>query len=180
LIVEALDELGVGPVVAIGHSFGGRVAVCAAAARPDMISGLVLTGVPLLRSTGAGAKPHPAYRLARWLHRFGVIGEPRMERFRQRYGSRDYRAVSGVMRDVLVIAVNESYEEELQRLRCGAELVWGAEDRIVPPGIADRAAELIADAEVRILAGVGHLVPSQAPEALHAAAVHLLGLPARS
>jgi pimeloyl-ACP methyl ester carboxylesterase len=38
-----------GPVVVLGHSFGGRVAVHLAAAHPDEVAGLVLTGAPLVR-----------------------------------------------------------------------------------------------------------------------------------
>jgi len=56
LLNETLPEMTDRPVLAVGHSFGGRVAVCAAAARPDLFSGLVLTGVPLIRPGGA-AKP---------------------------------------------------------------------------------------------------------------------------
>src|SRR5215510_4166390 len=49
LLNDALPEISSRPVILVAHSFGGRVAVCAAGARPDLYAGLVLTGVPLLR-----------------------------------------------------------------------------------------------------------------------------------
>ena len=56
---ECLDEvLGSGgerPVL-VGHSFGGRVAVQLAATNPELVRGIVLTGVPLLRPETAAAQ----------------------------------------------------------------------------------------------------------------------------
>lgn len=165
-VAEAIEE----PAVVVGHSFGGRVAVHLAVARPDLVHALVLTGVPLLRPPGAvRRKPKPAFRVARALHRRGLLGEARMEALRQRYGSADYRAAQGVMRAVHVTAVNETYEAELRALRCPVELVWGADDADVPVSVAHAAVELLADARLTVLPGVGHLVPTAAPADVRAA-----------
>jgi pimeloyl-ACP methyl ester carboxylesterase len=169
-VAEALDRLA-GAAVVLGHSFGGRVAVHLAAARPERVRALVLTGVPLVRSPGVRRrKPPVGYRVGRALHRRGLVGEARMEALRQRYGSADYKAARGVMRQVHVKAVNETYEEQLRALRCPVELVWGAEDTDVPLRVAEAAAALLseagADVRLTVLPGVGHLVPTAAPEAL--------------
>lgn len=173
-VVPVLEE----PVVVLGHSFGGRVAVHLAAGRPDLVRALVLAGVPLVRPPGrVPRRPPLGYRLARALHRRGVLGEARMEGLRQRYGSADYRAAQGVMRGVHVKAVNETYEAELRALRCPVELVWGADDADVPVSVATAAAELVADARVTVLPGVGHLVPTVAAEDLRAALDRALSSP---
>lgn len=90
-----------------------------------------------------------------------------MERRRRRHGSADYRAVTGVMREVLVRVVNESYEEELARLDLPVHLLWGADDREVPVEVGEKARTLIATGgapvELEILEGVGHHVPIRAP-----------------
>lgn len=165
-VAEAIEA----PAVVVGHSFGGRVAVHLAVARPDLVRALVLTGVPLLRPPGAmRRKPALSFRVARALHRRGLVGDARMEAMRQRYGSADYRAAQGVMRAVHVTAVNETYEDELRALRCPVELVWGADDADVPVSVAHAAVEVIADARLTLLPGVGHLVPTTAPDALRAA-----------
>lgn len=41
-LVELLDQIGAGPFVLVGHSWGGPIVRVAAAARPDRIAGLVL------------------------------------------------------------------------------------------------------------------------------------------
>jgi pimeloyl-ACP methyl ester carboxylesterase len=109
-ILAGLDR----PVL-LGHSFGGRIAVQLAALRPELVSGLVLTGVPLLRRQGTGRLAWQ-YRLVRTLHQRGLVGDRRMDAMREKYGSADYRAAQGVMREVLVKAVNESYDAQLAAL----------------------------------------------------------------
>lgn len=155
------------PPVVVGHSFGGRLAVCLAAEEPERIGPLVLTGAPLLR-LHPGQGPSFSYRLLRSLHRIGVIGDERMEEIRRRRGSADYRAAEGVMRAILVKVVNESYEEELGRVRSPVTLLWGAEDREVPPEVARAAADALIGSKVNleILEGVGHHVPIEAPDDL--------------
>ena len=160
-------------VVVLGHSFGGRVAVHLAAAEPDRIAAVVLTGVPLLRPPGTGSggplKPALGYRIGRALHARRLLSDDRMERLRQKYGSEDYRLATGVMRAVHVRAVNETYEEQLGRITCPVELVWGDDDTAAPLAVAEAAANLLHDARVTVVPGAGHLTPLTAPDALASA-----------
>jgi pimeloyl-ACP methyl ester carboxylesterase len=166
-LLDVLDEME-GPVTVLGHSFGGRVAVRLAAAAPDRIDRLVLTGVPLLDRQGRRSRPATAYRIGRRLHRLGLVGDDRMEALRNRYGSPDYRAATGVVRQVFVKIVAERYDEDLRSIVC-PDLVWGADDREVPLEVAERAVPLLRSPSLRVLPGVGHLTPTEAPEALRAA-----------
>ncbi len=152
------------PVVLVGHSFGGRVALAAAVARADQVGGLVLIGVPLLRA-GTRSRTRPGYRAIRLAHRFGLVSDAQLEQARRRYGSPDYRAAQGVMRQVLVRAVNETYEHELSRLAVPTRLVWGTDDREVPVTVARRAMGLIPDglAELVEVPGGGHHLPTTHP-----------------
>lgn len=167
ILVGMLDSFDRPPVL-VGHSFGGRVAVCLAAKHPDRVGSLILTGVPLIRlQTGQG--PAAGYRFVRWLNRIGLITDERMEREKRSRGSEDYRAATGVMRDILVKVVNESYEGHLNRINSHVHLLWGENDSDVPLSVAEAAQALIDDCSLEILPGVGHFVPLEAPEALRAA-----------
>jgi pimeloyl-ACP methyl ester carboxylesterase len=127
-----------------------------------LVRGLVLTGAPLIRRLGA--PPPWRYRALRWCHARGLVGDRRMEAARQRFGSRDYRAARGVMRDVLVATVNESYEDEMARVRAPARLVWGSADVEVPLFVAEQARGIFpGGASLRVLDGVAHWVPTEAP-----------------
>jgi len=166
-ILETFDTAA----IVVGHSFGGRVAVMAAATRPALVGGLVLAAVPLLhREDRSPVKASLAYRLIKAGHRIGVLSAERLESAKSRFGSADYRAATGVMRDVLVTVVNEQYPNELALLECPVELVWGADDREVPVSMARRAAALIpGDANLTIVEGVGHHIPLRRPDTLKAA-----------
>ncbi len=172
--VGAVLEEMTSPVVVLAHSFGGRVAVHLAAARPHAVHALVLTSVPLLRLTPP-RRPALAYRAVRSLHRAGLVGDERMERARRRHGSADFAAAIGVMRQVHGRVVTESYEAQLDALCCPVTLVWGQDDATVPLGIAEAALDRLRGvhagmaADLVVVPGVGHLVPLAAPGALRAA-----------
>ena len=170
-VSPALDEIGP-EVVVLGHSYGGRVALHLAAARPDRVRALVATGAPFLHPPGGPSRrPNPRYRLARALHRAGIVGDGRMEAMRMRYGSADYRAATGVMRHVLVRSVNETDEDQLRSVSCPVELVWGEADGEAPVAVARAALALLPPGLGRLTLrpGVGHLVPTEDPASLRQA-----------
>lgn len=168
IVAEMLDEFD-GPAVLVGHSFGGRVAMCVASRHPQAVSGMVLTGVPVLRLTRP-ARPSWGYRAIRLLNHLGALSDTRLETERRKRGSADYRAATGVMRDVLVKVIAESYEEALEEVAAPITFLWGAGDSEVPVAVAERAIgiRLAAGrpASLRVVEGVGHLLPTEAPAQL--------------
>jgi pimeloyl-ACP methyl ester carboxylesterase len=176
LLVPVLDEFGAPPLV-VGHSFGGRVAVCLAAEHPGRVAGLVVTGAPLLR-LAPGKNPPLPYRLARRLNKYGLVSDESMEAIKKRRGSADYRAASGVMRDILVKVVNEEYRDELSRLADPIHLLWGADDAEVPVAVAHESAILVNEsggvASLEVVEGVGHMLPIQDPDSLRVAVAKML------
>ena len=155
VLAEAIE--GMGPLVILGHSFGGRVALRLAAAHPQLVSKLILTGVPLTRVT-APSKPTMPYRVVKALHRRGLIPESTMEAARQKYGSQDYRMATGVMREILVKVIAEDYLEDSSRVTCPVTLVWGEQDKPAPLAAAERSLEFFPDATLRVVSGAGHLL----------------------
>ena len=171
-VLRDLATAAAGPIVVVGHSFGGRVAVHLAVRCPEAVAALVLTGVPkLVPSAAPSSKPAFSYRAARWLHRRGILPDSKMEELRRKSGSADYRnAPSVTMRNVLVAVTNEDYEAQLRQLRGPVELVWGEADTAAPVADVRRAAALLGDrATLTELPGVDHFTPVKAPDALAAA-----------
>jgi pimeloyl-ACP methyl ester carboxylesterase len=167
-------ELASEPLVLVGHSFGGTVATVIASQHPELVAALVVTGAPLLRSPSGSRSPF-SYRAIRWLHVKGFVSEARLEKARQRYGSADYRRAQGMLRDILVASVNESYEAELSSLDVPVTLLWGDGDREVPLHVATRAGDMLRGPHsLDVLPGVGHLLPLESPEELTSAVVKAL------
>jgi pimeloyl-ACP methyl ester carboxylesterase len=169
-LAPVLDDMDA-PVVVLGHSFGGRVAVHLATQRPDAVRALVLTGVPLLHPLDRRSRVAVGYKLVRRLHRMGVVSDRALEAARQRHGSADYKAAQGIMRQVHVRAVNETYEAQLDAVRCPVHLVWGADDTVVPVEVAQRALARLAQGDLATYPGVGHLTPLLIPTELRSAVV---------
>ena len=178
-VAAVLEQAPTEPVVILGHSFGGRVAVCLAAGRPDLVRGMVLCGTPLLRSPNA-AKPPFAYKLGRQAHQMGLLSDRRFEALRRSRGSDDYKAASGVMRKVLVRMVNESYEAQLTEVACPVGLLWGSLDQAAPVTVIEKARHLItAPVFTDVVEGAGHDVHLQAPSRLRAMIDKVLEAPGK-
>jgi pimeloyl-ACP methyl ester carboxylesterase len=143
-----LDRLTATVVVVVGHSFGGRITVRLAARHLAQIRAVVLMGVPGL--------PQPAWSRVRirrsairLLRRFlmmmrPVVGGGGVEWHTRRFGSKDFQA-AGVLRPLLVRAVNENLTESARSVACATLLIWGTDDKETPPWLARRYAELIGD-----------------------------------
>ena len=71
----------------------------------------------------------------------------------------------------MVTVVNESFEGALSAIYCPVRLLWGANDLDVPVAIAEAAQGVLGSSDVTVVAldGVGHLVPTSAPNAVVAA-----------
>ncbi len=155
LVAEAITPFA--PVVVVGHSFGGRVAVRLAANYPNLVSALVLTGVPLVRLSPT-SRPALSYRIVRWLASKKLVPASVLEKQKRTRGSADYNAAQGIMRDILVTTVNERYEDDLARVTVPVHMVWGENDVAAPMPAGDAASRLIPTATFRVVPGAGHLL----------------------
>jgi pimeloyl-ACP methyl ester carboxylesterase len=154
-----------GPLVVVGHSFGGRVALRLAARHPELVTELILTGVPLTRMTAPKRVP-VAFRIAKILHARRLIPEATMERYRRKYGSSDYRAARGVMRDILVKTVAEDYLDDATRVSAPVTMVWGEHDAPAPVAAAEKALGYFPHATLRVVPGASHLLEGNLEEAV--------------
>jgi pimeloyl-ACP methyl ester carboxylesterase len=64
-------------------------------------------------------------------------------------------------------AKRHSIEDRLGALRAPTLLVWGEDDRITPPDVAERFRALIPDAQLRFVARCGHAPMLERPEAFN-------------
>jgi pimeloyl-ACP methyl ester carboxylesterase len=166
MVADWLGRLGPARTgtVLVCHSFGGRVALRLAAAKPDQVQGLVLiAGAGLKRKRSAVQRARAvllrsAVRGAAFvdgLARSGLARSGWAERMRNRVGSADYRR-AGKMRGVFVRTVTEDLSETARRVRCPTLLVYGALDTETPPEFGQRFASLMPSAELAILPHFDH------------------------
>jgi non-heme chloroperoxidase len=175
-VLEALD---LHDVVIGGHSLGGTVTQALLARDP---TGARRVRAAVLASSSLPAVMHPfAHRLAAW-----VVGSPSVDRLLAsplgpRLWGRDARALPadlleatrrsylttpGPVRSGLLEAVQADLRADLPRIAVPVLVVTGSEDRFAPPARARALADRIPGARVEVLAGAGHMLPFERPDAL--------------
>ncbi len=170
-----LQQLATGPVVLIGHSMGGYVALAFARRFPEMLGGLVLV------CTKAGPDTADA-AAARWAMAERVKAEgvrvvvegmaPKMlaadnQDPRMAAEVRGFMAASkpeGVIGALLGMAERPDSTGLLARLAVPTLVITGADDRLIPPAESEQLAKQIPGAQLRVIPHAGHLVAFEQPE----------------
>jgi pimeloyl-ACP methyl ester carboxylesterase len=171
-----LQARGIDSAILLGHSFGGRVAVQLAGLVPERVRGLVLVaaaGLPGKRSIFSLARARALRCLGlflRWVEKLTRL--PAHAWFVGRFGSSDYKQAEGVLRGILVKAVNENLGSVAARIRCPALLIWGEKDTATPLEMGRRYQAAISNSELVVLPAKDHF-PHRGAGA-HLCAYHIL------
>jgi pimeloyl-ACP methyl ester carboxylesterase len=155
-VLRFLDELGVRRVHAVGHSHGGRVAICMAAEQPGRVGRLLLVdaaGVPPKRGMKYRAKVSVA-KAGKVAGKVGASGL--QDKLRARVASTDYLNASEDMRATFRLVIGQDITDRLPRIKATTLLVWGDQDDDTPLWMAHRMEELIPDAGLAVFEGAGH------------------------
>ena len=158
--MEALD---IRKVSLIGHSYGGRI-IIKLAAREDIP--FEIKNIVLIDS--AGIMPKRSFRQKFNIKKYKLIKKivnirliyalfPELiDDWRSRQGSADYRNASPMMRQCMVMAVNEDLTDLLPCIKQDTLLIWGDKDTATPISDARLMEEKIPNSGLALLQGCGH------------------------
>lgn len=164
-VVAWLEQAGVRRCHVIGHSFGGRVAICLSARHPELVERLILCDA-------AGLRPKRGWRyryrvglakLGRLLGLFGPPGRRLQERIRARVASSDYLNASPALRETFRRVIGEDLEPHLPAISAPCLLVWGSADEDTPLWMGRRMEELLPDGALVVFEGAGHYSYAEDP-----------------
>ncbi|WP_241825292.1 alpha/beta fold hydrolase [Micromonospora sp. CB01531] len=179
-VAAVLDDLGLRPVTAVGHSSGGYVATALAEQRPDLVRSLALI------STGPSADallPQPVLLRVLLAPPFGpLLWSTRSDAMIRRGISvtcarpvevpddlvadlrgTTYRAMRTVLRRNTAYIAERRVPERLTALDVPVLVIFGAADRRWEPSSAHQY-DAVPNARVELLPGVGHIPMLEAPE----------------
>lgn len=183
-IVSTLDSLGVDRFILVGHSLGGGMVLHVAALHPDRVAGVLAIAPAGWVGHGSGVpnedqvRRHRQQRLA---VRLGAKQLLRVPGLRDRIFSRLVAEPSKLTtRQTMALAngwirgrssphaLAALYAfrlvDDLPKLTMPVHLVWGSADRVVPAAAAQRAVAGIADVELDLVQGIGHIPMIEAPD----------------
>lgn len=147
MLVEIIKKLNIKKPILMGHSFGGRVAIRYSA--NNKIEKLVLFGSPCIRKQQPLSLKTKVLKKLKTLPGLDGIGE-KMKKY---IGSRDYKAASPMMRQILVNTVNEDLSEYAKKIEEPTLLIWGDNDTEEPVEEARELEKIMIDAGLVVLPG---------------------------
>jgi pimeloyl-ACP methyl ester carboxylesterase len=174
-VVQALGLTGRRPAL-VGHSLGGMIAAEMACLAPEALGRLVL-----IDALGLWIEDCPIpdlfsflpFEFAEHLFLDSSQGEALLTRgtdFSDPAAMQDFLVANsrrlGTASKMLFPIPNRRVSKRLYRLSTETLVVWGEDDKLVPPAYAGRWKELLPNASVRFIAGAGHMVPYEQPEEL--------------
>ena len=199
--LEALRRhLGLGPVVVIGTSYGGMVAMAYAARHPASVSTLVL----IVTAADGGFRA----RAQRWIEQHGTADQKRIcallwaGRLETRAQMEEYYAVMGPLysrnhnaEGAALVRRRTTYtpeaidaafkpdgflarmdlRPELSRITAPTLVLAGRHDWICPPEYSEEIHRLIPGSTLRVFEHSSHSIRSDEPEALNEAIIGFVG-----
>jgi len=165
---ELLQALGLEAAALVGHSFGGMLACELAAAYPGRARRLALIA-PL-------GFWRDADRVVNWMMLDParlpeyVFRDPKGEAAQRLFGSAEPEArvrlmwAMGATGKFIWPIPDKGLKKRAHRVTAPTLLVWGKEDRLVPPVYADEFTRRISGARVQTVDGAGHVPHLERPE----------------
>jgi len=165
-----MEAVGIKKASLIGHSYGGRVIIKLASRDtiPFEIDKIVLLDA-------AGIVPEKSLMQKFKIKRYKFLKKIAMNKvvyylfpeliddWRSRQGSADYKAASPMMRQCMVMAVNEDLRHLLPKIKQDTLLVWGDVDTATPISDARLMDSLIPNSGLAIIEGAGHYAYLEKP-----------------
>lgn len=167
-VAELVDDLQLERFVLCGNSLGGLIALDLCLQDPGYAKGLVLAGSAGLfeRSPIRGLRSRPTKEFVRStisgiLYDQSLVSEGLVDEWHQSMMDRDYvrflLRMSRATRDRCV-------EEELGELSLPTMIVWGREDGITPPSVAEEFQRRITGSKLKFIDNCGHAPNWERPE----------------
>jgi pimeloyl-ACP methyl ester carboxylesterase len=188
-----LDSLGIEKASILGHSMGGYIAQAMVLDFPEKVDKLILC------STNFGGPRHVPITAEAWAVLSDTISEP-LTRFKNGLTVStapgwaqshpefvqewvDWRIanpldLAGYQSQMAIglglLAEEAAFENRLPDVKAPTLILFGEDDKVVPPANADLLAAKIPNARVRILPDAGHFFPIEVPETASQAVIDFI------
>lgn len=175
-LIGVMDAAGIEAAAIVGHSMGALIGLQAAARLGRRLWALALLGVaapmkvhPALMKAAEAGDPAAIDMIVDWGYgpRGHIGANPAPGMWMAGGGARLLQGAGpGVLaRDLAACAAYDGALAAAAEVRCPVKILMGEVDRMTPPASAEGLARAFAGAETTVLAGVGHMMMAEDPDA---------------
>ena len=167
-VKKFVDHRGYGKVVLVGNSLGGHIALLFQKMFPERVAGIVLAGSSGLYESAMGnSYPRRGDR--------NYIAERVRDVFYVKEVASDelidqvFETVNDRMKAIKTLAISKSairhnMAEDIKSFNVPVCLIWGRQDAVTPPDVADKFHELLPNSELNWIDHCGHAAMMEHPE----------------
>lgn len=169
-IIDFIKDQKIQELDLIGHSNGGRIII-------KMIGNkkvdFKVNKIILIGSAGIVHKPKTSQKLKVKFFKLGkkILGlkpvkklfPDLLTKFKNSFGSEDYRNASAIMKESMVKLIHEDVRECLPQIKVPVLLLWGENDTATPIEDGELMEKMIPDAGLVKVAGCSHYVFLEQP-----------------
>ncbi|MEY4461124.1 MAG: hypothetical protein RL429_1113 [Bacteroidota bacterium] len=167
-VKKFVDHRGYGKVILVGNSLGGHIALLFQKMFPERVAGIVLAGSSGLYESAMGnSYPRRGDR--------NYIAERVRDVFYVKEVASDelidqvFETVNDRMKAIKTLAISKSairhnMAEDIKTFNVPVCLIWGRQDAVTPPDVADKFHELLPNSELNWIDHCGHAAMMEHPE----------------
>jgi len=171
-VKKFIDKMGYEKVYFVGNSLGGHIALLFQKMYPERVAGLVLAGSSGLYESAMGSSyPRRGDR--------NYIAEKVRDVFAVKEVATDelidqvFETVNDRMKAIKTLAISKSairhnMAEDIKTFDVPVCLVWGKQDAVTPPEVADKFHELLPNSKLNWIDNCGHAAMMEHPEEFNA------------
>jgi pimeloyl-ACP methyl ester carboxylesterase len=198
IIGELIPQLGTGPVILAGHSYGGGVAWISYlrlmnAGRTGDVAGLILmdaASYPQQLPFFVATLRTPLTRFlaerfttARWRTRFTLerifvrkerVDDARVERYARPLREKNAEYAIAMVARLVEPPDGEALADSIRFFEVPALVLWGEQDPVIPVGFAHRLHAALRGSELVIIPGIGHVPQEEEPVATARALIEFI------
>jgi pimeloyl-ACP methyl ester carboxylesterase len=151
------DKLPNQPVVLLGHSFGGQIAIRLAARHPEKVSQLILIDSAGLRDHAVlPTAKRVVFKLAAKIGKVFLNNQLARMVLYKLAREKDYYNAPPLLRRTMSSVLDEELWEELPKVQAPTLIIWGSDDRVTPIKLGRQIHQLIAQSRIEVVTGARH------------------------
>lgn len=167
-ILEFIEHLGINDIILLGNSLGGHVALVTAKAEPSLFKAMVLTGSSGLYENAFGGS-FPRREDKEYIRKKIAVTFYDPEMVTDELVEVTFKLVQDRSKLIKVLALAKSairhnMRNDLPNYNMPVCLIWGKNDTITPPEVADEFHEKLPDSDLFWIDKCGHAPMMEHPD----------------